>query len=106
MLFGKVDHVAIIVSDYDKSKEFYVNKLGLNPIQEVERPDRGSKVLYLDASNVIIEMFCFPNSPLRASYPEAQGLRHLAFEVEDFDGTLEKLCSFISLSSCWDLIIL
>ena len=57
MLFNRVHHVAIIASDFEKSKDFYVNKLGLKIIDEIDRPERKSKILYLDADNAIIESF-------------------------------------------------
>ena len=77
-------HVAIIASDYARSKRFYVEVLGLRVVAEHYRAERDSWKLDLalpDGSQ--IELFSFPASPPRASYPEALGLRHLAFEVED-----------------------
>jgi glyoxylase I family protein len=91
MLFNKVHHVAIIASDLEKSREFYVNKLGLKVIGEIDRPERQSKILYLDAGNTIIELFSFPNPPKRLSFPEACGLRHLAFEVDNIEETIKGL---------------
>lgn len=91
MIFKGINHIAIIVSDMDVSKEFYINKLGFKVIDEIDRPERQSKICYLDAGNIIIELFTFPNSPNRLSRPESLGLRHIAFETDDFDGTLEKL---------------
>lgn len=91
MLFNKVNHVAIIVSDFEVSKDFYVSKLGFKIINQLDRPERESSILYLDAGNIIIELFSFPNPPKRPSYPEACGLRHLAFDVENFDRTVKQL---------------
>ncbi len=83
MLSG-IHHVAIICADYARSKAFYVDILGLRIIAENYRAERDSYKLDLalpDGSQ--IELFSFPGRPLRPSYPEAQGLRHLAFIVED-----------------------
>jgi glyoxylase I family protein len=93
MLVKKVNHIAIIVSNLEVSKDFYINKLGFKLIHQIDRPERQSTILYLDAGNAIIELFSFPNPPARLSWPEATGLRHLAFDVENFDATLEKLKS-------------
>ncbi|MDX9970327.1 MAG: VOC family protein [Candidatus Gracilibacteria bacterium] len=91
MILKNVNHIAIIVSDFEISKEFYINKLGFKAIHQIDRPERQSSILYLDAGNAIIELFSFPSPPKRTSYPEACGLRHLAFNVENFDETIIKL---------------
>ncbi len=91
MLFNRVHHTAIIASDFEKSKDFYVNKLGFEVIGEVDRPERKSKIIYLDAYNTMIELFSFSDSPKRLAWPEACGLRHLAFEVDNIEETIEKL---------------
>ncbi|MFZ6849299.1 VOC family protein [Undibacterium sp. RuRC25W] len=83
-MLKRIHHAAIICSDYVASKDFYVGKLGLRIIAENYRPARQSYKLDLalpDGSQ--IELFSFPDAPKRPSYPEAQGLRHLAFVVED-----------------------
>lgn len=81
---NKVHHIAIIASDYQKSKYFYTEVLGLQIIREVYREARDSYKLDLAiGENYVIELFSFPNPPARPSRPEACGLRHLAFEVED-----------------------
>lgn len=80
----RLHHVAIICSNYARSKYFYTEVLGLKIVAENFRANKNSYKLYLllpDGSQ--IELFSFPNSPQRLSYPEAQGLRHLAFAVED-----------------------
>ncbi|KHF40258.1 SMU1112c/YaeR family gloxylase I-like metalloprotein [Halalkalibacter okhensis] len=82
-MFKYIHHVAIICSDYKKSKHFYVNILGLKIINETYRSERNSYKLDLEMGNSQIELFSFPESPERSSYPEARGLRHLAFAVED-----------------------
>jgi glyoxylase I family protein len=85
-MLNKVHHFAIICSDYEKSKRFYVEVLGLEVIREIYREERASYKLDLALDgNYIIELFSFPNPPSRPSQPEATGLRHLAFEVDDLD---------------------
>ena len=91
MLFNKVDHIAIIASDLEKSKKFYIEKLGMKIIGELDRPERQSKIVYLDAGNAIIELFSFPNPPKRLAWPEACGLRHLAFEVNNINQAVAEL---------------
>ncbi|MHC1685358.1 MAG: VOC family protein [Clostridiaceae bacterium] len=92
MKLNKVHHVAIICSDYEKSKNFYVNILGLEVKQEVYREARKSYKLDLSVNgNYQIELFSFENPPKRVSYPEAAGLRHLAFEVDDIESSREEL---------------
>lgn len=92
MKLNKIHHIAIICSDYEKSKDFYVRILGLNPIREVFRQERDSYKLDLEVNgDYQIELFSFPNPPKRPSYPEAAGLRHLAFEVDDIDEAVEDL---------------
>lgn len=85
---NKVHHIAIICSDYEKSKYFYTEILGLKIIQEIYREDRASYKLDLSLNGTfIIELFSFENAPKRPSTPEASGLRHLAFEVNDITKT-------------------
>ncbi|MUH37422.1 VOC family protein [Zobellia amurskyensis] len=89
MAFNKVHHIAIICSDYQKSKHFYVDVLGLDIMTEIFREERQSYKLDLALNGeYIIELFSFPTPPKRPSRPEAQGLRHLAFEVDNV--TLER----------------
>lgn len=78
-----IDHVAIIASNYEKSKHFYTELLGLEVIQETYRAERDSYKLDLRIGNSEIELFSFPNPPKRVDSPEAAGLRHLSFAVED-----------------------
>ena len=92
MLLNNIHHIAIICSNYEQSKEFYTQKLGLEIIQEVYREARDSYKLDLKVGEKYqIELFSFPNPPERASRPEACGLRHLAFEVTDIDFTVADL---------------
>jgi glyoxylase I family protein len=89
---NKIHHTAIICSDYQKSKHFYVQILGLEILQEIHREERQSYKLDLALNgNYVIELFSFPNPPKRASRPEAAGLRHLAFEVNDIQETRNYL---------------
>lgn len=85
-------HVAVICSDYERSKHFYVDVLGLEVLAEVYREARRSYKLDLKLPDgTQIELFSFPVSPPRASYPEACGLRHLAFAVADLEGAVAHL---------------
>lgn len=92
MKLKKIHHIAIICSNYEVSKDFYVRILGLTPLQEVYREDRDSYKLDLEVNgHYQIELFSFPNPPARPSYPEAAGLRHLAFEVDDIEEAVRHL---------------
>ncbi len=85
-------HVAIICSDYPRSRDFYVRVLGLRVVSEVYRAERGSHKLDLALPDgTQIELFSFPDPPPRPSYPEARGLRHLAFRVSDLDAEVARL---------------
>lgn len=87
-----VHHVAIICSDYERSKKFYTEILGFSIIEETFRAARNSYKLDLRVSDTVqIELFSFPTSPSRPSKPEACGLRHLAFAVEDLDRAVTEL---------------
>ena len=92
MLFDSIDHIAIISSDYQKAKDFYVDKLGFKVKREVERKDRDDFIITLEAPNgILIELFIEKNPPRRVTRPEAAGLRHLAFRVQDIEKSIEKL---------------
>lgn len=91
-MLSKVHHVAIICSDYNVSKNFYTDVLGLTIIREVYRSERDSYKLDLALNGeYVIELFSFPNPPARPSRPESVGLRHLAFQVEDLETVIAKL---------------
>ena len=91
-MFDRIHHVAIICSDYAKSKRFYVELLGFEIVREVYREDRGSFKLDLQIGDQYqLELFSFPNPPSRPSSPEACGLRHIAFEVKDVKDTTRRL---------------
>ena len=88
----RTHHVAIICSDYERSKRFYTHVLGLEVVAEVFRAERKSYKLDLRLPDgPQIELFSFPDPPKRPSYPEACGLRHLAFGVADIDEAVADL---------------
>lgn len=91
MKLKKIHHVAIIVSDYEKSKHFYVDLLGFRVIRETYRKERNDYKLDLELEGCELELFSGNNNPKRPSYPEAYGLRHLAFHVEDINETVKEL---------------
>ena len=87
-----VHHVAIICSDYNTSKKFYTQILGLEVVREICRDERQSYKLDLALKETyIIELFSFPSPPPRLSRPEGTGLRHIAFEVDDLQKEVERL---------------
>jgi len=89
---NKLHHVAIICSDYGASKDFYVNILGFRILAEHYREQRDSYKLDLTlGDNYCVELFSFPDPPKRVSRPEASGLRHLAFEVDNIDAAVAWL---------------
>ena len=92
MISDSIHHIAIIASDYNKAKDFYVNKLGLKINREVERKEREDFIIFLDGGeNIEIELFIEKNPPKRLTRPEARGLRHLAFRVDDIYKSVEEL---------------
>lgn len=93
-MIKNIHHTAIICSDYKKSKHFYTKVLNLEIIKETYREERKSYKLDLAVNGTyIIELFSFENPPNRISRPEACGLRHLAFSVENLDTAIEKIKS-------------
>jgi len=93
-MLNSIHHAAIICSDYEKSKHFYVSILELEVIAENYRQERDSFKLDLKLPNGgQIELFSFPNSPARPSFPEALGLRHLAFNVASVESVKDYLLS-------------
>ncbi|MBN7812541.1 VOC family protein [Algoriphagus sp. H41] len=92
LTLSSIHHIAIICSDYERSKRFYTEVLGLKIIREVYRAERQSYKLDLELNgHYVIELFSFPNPPARVSRPEACGLRHLAFGVDDIGKAAEEL---------------
>jgi len=89
-----IHHVAVICSNYEVSKKFYTEILGLTIVEETYREARQSYKLDLAVNDRYqIELFSFPGAPPRPSYPEACGLRHLAFEVENIAEAIALLNS-------------
>jgi glyoxylase I family protein len=89
---NKIHHIAIICSDYTVSKKFYTEILELEIIEETYRAARQSYKLDLKINGFYqLELFSFPNPPARPSRPEACGLRHLAFEVDDLKTAIARL---------------
>lgn len=91
MKFDKVHHIAIIGSDYEKSKKFYADTLGFEVIRENYRPDKDDYKIDLKLGTMELELFIVKNCPKRPSYPEAYGLRHLAFAVDSVEETAREL---------------
>lgn len=91
-MLNRIHHTSIICSDYEKSKSFYTGILGLEIIKETYRQERDSYKLDLSLDGeYVIELFSFPSPPQRVSHPEAAGLRHIAFETDNLDQTIESL---------------
>ncbi len=91
-MLKNIHHIAIICSDYEVSKKFYIDILGLQVINETYRKERESFKLDLSLNgHYVIELFSFPNPPKRPSRPEATGLRHLAFGVENLEKVISHL---------------
>jgi len=89
---NRIHHIAIICSDYERSKKFYTEILGLELVREIYRKERDSfKADLALKGEYVIELFSFPDPPRRLSRPEGTGLRHLAFEVDDVDSTVDFL---------------
>ena len=83
MYLNKQHHIAVICSDYAKAKAFYIDKLGFTLEKECYRPAQDDYLRMLRLGETVIELFIRPDAPARVSNPEAMGLRHLAFKVED-----------------------
>lgn len=95
MLFESIHHIAIIGRNYNKTKEFYVKKLGFKIISEYHRVDKNDIIINVKKENVVLEIFIKEDAPLRSPIPnpENTGLRHLAFKVKDVEKTLEEFDS-------------
>ena len=91
MLLGKQHHIAIIASDWEKTREFYVEKLGFELIREAYRPQIGDHLRMIRQGDTTIEVFIKPQYPERVTNPEAKGLRHLAFRVDDAEAAVRWL---------------
>ena len=91
MFLRKQHHIAIIASDWEKAREFYVEKLGFELIREVYRPEIGDYLRMLTQGDTTLELFIKPDYPERVTNPEAKGLRHLAFHVEAIEPAVKWL---------------
>ena len=91
MYLNKQHHIAVICSDYAKAKEFYIDKLGFVLEKEFYRPANNDYLRMLRLGDTVIELFIRPDAPARVNNPEALGLRHLAFKVEDIEPAVKWL---------------
>ena len=91
-MFKNVHHIAIIGTDYIKTREFYVDKLGFEVISEHNRPEKNDIIINVGQGNIVLEIFIKEDAPLRPKMPspEYSGLRHLAFKVDDVEAVLKK----------------
>ena len=85
MYLTKQHHIAVICSDWSKTKEFYIDKLGFEMYREVYRPEQNDYLRMMRQGATVLEVFIKPDAPARVNNPEAKGLRHLAFHVEDIE---------------------
>ncbi len=92
-MFSNIHHIAIIGTNYQKTKEFYVDKLGFRIISEYHRPEKNDIIINVKQGNLVLEIFIKADAPLRPEMPnpEHSGLRHLAFKVNDIEAALKKL---------------
>jgi len=93
MFLEKQHHIAIISTDYGKAKAFYIDKLGFQLFREVYRPEQDDYLRMLRKGDTVLELFIKPDAPARVNDPEALGLRHLAFWVEDIEPAVAWLNS-------------
>lgn len=92
MKFETVHHIAIIGSNYEQTREFYVDKLGFEQLDEHIRPEKNDILFNVKKGNMVLEIFIKPDAPMRPAMPnpEHTGLRHLAFQVADVESCLEE----------------
>ena len=93
MFLNKQHHIAVISSDWEKAREFYIEKLGFTLEKEFFRPAQNDYLRMLRQGDTVIELFIRPDAPQRVNNPEALGLRHLAFRVADIDPAVAWLNS-------------
>ena len=91
MYLTQQHHIAVICSDYEKTRDFYIQKLGFTLEKEVYRPAQGDYLRMLRQGETVIELFVRPDAPARVNDPEALGLRHLAFRVADIEPAVRWL---------------
>ena len=91
-MFENVHHIAIIGTEYIKTKEFYVDKLGFEVTSEHNRPEKNDIIINVKQGNLVLEIFIKEAAPLRPKIqsPEYSGLRHLDFKVDDVEAVLKK----------------
>ena len=91
-MFSNIHHIAIIGTNYQKTKEFYVDKLGFEVISEHNRPEKNDIIINVGQGNIVLEIFIKEDAPVRPKMPspEYSGLRHLAFKVDDVEVVLKK----------------
>ena len=85
MFLNKQHHIAIIASDWEQAREFYIEKLGFRLVREVYRPAQNDYLRMIRQGDTVLELFIKADAPRRVTNPEAMGLRHLAFHVEDIE---------------------
>ena len=92
MLFESIHHIAIIGTDYNKTTDFYINKLKFEKISEYNRPEKNDILLNVKKGDIVLEIFIKKDAPLRPPMPspEYTGLRHLAFKVDSVEDVLEE----------------
>ena len=93
MYLNRQHHIAVISSDWDKARAFYIEKLGFTLTREVYRPAQKDYLRMLTLGDTTIELFIRPDAPQRVNNPEAMGLRHLAFRVDDIEPVVAWLNS-------------
>ena len=85
MFLNKQHHIAVIASDWEQAREFYIEKLGFRLVREVYRPAQNDYLRMIRQGDTVLELFIKADAPQRVTNPEAMGLRHLAFHVEDIE---------------------
>lgn len=92
MKLSKIHHIAIIGTDYNKTTDFYINKLKFEKISEYNRPEKNDILLNVKKGDIVLEIFIKKDAPLRPPMPspEYTGLRHLAFKVDSVEDVLEE----------------
>lgn len=92
MKLSKIHHIAIIGTYYNKTTDFYINKLKFEKISEYNRPEKNDILLNVKKGDIVLEIFIKKDAPLRPPMPspEYTGLRHLAFKVDSVEDVLEE----------------
>jgi glyoxylase I family protein len=92
----RLHHIAILSSDKTRALRFYRDALGFAVVREIDRPERGDEIVWLQGAGVVLELFVAPHRPPRVSDPEAYGLRHIALCVDDVETAIDRIkaCGF------------